>query len=181
MTTVIQIYGKSFNIGFSDEDNERRKKFFQGDGGSLTAEERSLLLSIGIDTTLENSLKPYLATFFTSLQMCSSDTSLILSRNCETAYFVLWSAMFHNRAQIESRLKKNEGGIIDDLELAEDGAFIEGVRPKYNLISDEVDNDDITKLFTLMILEEDDMNDIPEEDSINKLFTLMALENTNAN
>jgi hypothetical protein len=185
MTTIISLYGKPFSLGFSDADNTRRSAYFKSDMGNLTPQEKSLLLSLGIDSMLENSLKPYLAEFFSSLQTCSSDSSLILSKDCETAYFVIWSAMFHNRAEISRRLRESKGEVIDDLELASDAAFISGMqgkkitKPQAALVDMA---DSISRLFTLMIVG-DQSNSAPAniENDIDSLFTLMIINNSNNN
>ena len=186
MTSVIQIYGKPFSIGFDEKDNTRRRTYFGSGTGSLTPQEKSLMLSIGIDSMLENSLKPYLAEFFSSLQTCSSDTSLLLSRSCETAYFVIWSALFHNRAEIARRMKQDKGGVIDDLDLAQDAAFISGfkkpvkpTKPKVPAAEPVPGLDPFQRLFTLMILGEADGAPVSEEDALEQLFTLMIIGNDN--
>lgn len=182
MTTVVSLYGKPFSIGFSEGDNARRSAYFKSGTGNLTPQEKSLLLSLGVDSMLENSLKPYLAEFFSSLQTCSSDASLILSKTCETAYFVIWSALFHNRAETERRMKESKGGIIDDLDLAQDAALISGMRHKpqpkpKKQTSDEL-MDEISQLFTLMIVRSStDSTPVSNDDAIHRLFTLMLVRN----
>ena len=178
MTTVISLYGKPFSIGFSEGDNTRRSAYFKSGMGNLTPQEKSLLLSLGVDSMLENSLKPYLAEFFSSLQTCSSDASLVLSKSCETAYFVIWSAMFHNRAEIARRMKEQKGEVISDIDLAQDAALISGLKskppvPKHKLDSYE---DDIRRLFTLMVLGETTGAPVNSTDDIERLFTLMVLD-----
>jgi hypothetical protein len=179
MTTVIQLYGKSFSIGFSDTDDSRRQKFFKEGSGNLTPQEKALLVSIGIDSMLENSLKPYLAQFFSTLQTCSGDASLVLSRNCDIAYFVLWSALFHNRAEVERRVKTAKRAVIEDLDLAQDQAIIAGLKPYVpppvpkSKLGDE-EKDIFKALFTLMILGQDGTP--AGNATINELFTLMVYE-----
>jgi hypothetical protein len=173
MTSVITIYGKPFSIGFGEIDDARRRGYFKGSGGNLTPQEKSLLLSIGIDVILENSLKPYLADFFSSLQTCSSDTNLILSKDCETAYFVLWSALFHNRAETTRRMAVDSGGVIDDLDLAQDSALITGLKPKPKKVIKEIDDSDINALFSLVIVPS--VEAATPVDEIDSLFTLMLI------
>ena len=170
MTTVVKIYGKPFTIGFETVDDKRRKNYFSRGLGSLTPQERALLLSIGVDDMLENSLKPYLAEFFSTLQTCSSDPSIILSRDCETAYFVLWSAFFHNRKEVERRLIENRKkyGAMSDEELAQDMAIIDGLKAR-GVTRDGKDST-IDALFTLMFADE---TTPVQGDAISQLFTLM--------
>ena len=181
MSTVVTIYGKPFTIGFGDTDDTRRKNYFSKGLGSLTPQERSLLISLGIDEMLENSLKPYLAEFFSTLQTCSADPNLILSRDCETAYFVLWSAFFHNRKEVERRLKDNRKafGAMSDEDLAQDMAIIDGLKARgvskrgkgaaavdalFTLMfageSTPVTGDAVSRLFTLMFVSEAEDEDI---------------------
>lgn len=177
MTTVIKLYGKSFAIGFDSSDDSRRQKFFKEGSGNLTPQEKALLVSIGVDSMLENSLKPYLAEFFSALQTCSGDASLILSRNCDIAYFVLWSALFHNRAEVDRRLKSTKRAVIDDLDLAQDQAIIAGLKPrvppaKPKAKSGDEEKDIFKALFTLMILGQ---GGAPAGNAtITELFTLMT-------
>jgi hypothetical protein len=176
MTTVISLYGKPFTIGFSSNDDARRGAYFKSGTGNLTPQEKSLLLSLGIDTILENSLKPYLAEFFSTLQTCSSDSSLVLSKDCETAYFVIWSAMFHNRAETARRLAEAKGEVISDIDLATDASLISGMKPKRAPTVEELE-DSISRLFTLMVV--DTARNAPEDDDgvddITSLFTLMIV------
>ncbi len=175
MTTVISLYGKSFSIGFGEADDARRKNFFSRGLGSLTPQERALLVSLGVDEELENSLKPYLAEFFSTLDRCSADPSLILSKDCETAYFVIWSAFFHNRKEVERRLKDNRAhyGAVGEEELAQDMAIIDGLktRPLPRKGTSPID-----ALFTLMFVEPE-TTPVPG-DTFSRLFTLMFVEET---
>lgn len=183
MTAVISLYGKSFLIGFSEGDNARRVAYFKSGTGNLTPQEKSLLLSLGIDAMLENSLKPYLAEFFSTLQTCSSDASLILSKNCETAYFVIWSAMFHNNASIARRMKEIKGEVISDIDLAQDAALISGMRRGASVRkpvskSSNTIQDDIARLFTIMVIDSlaDSAPVSNTTDYITRLFTPMLVE-----
>ena len=182
MTTVISLYGKPFSIGFSSNDDARRGAYFKSGTGNLTPQEKSLLLSLGIDPILENSLKPYLAEFFSTLQTCSSDASLVLSKNCETAYFVIWSAMFHNRAETARRLAEARGEVISDIDLATDASLISGLKPKKAPTVEELE-DSISRLFTLMVVgmpRNAPENDGDLEDDITSLFTLMIVDSDTA-
>jgi hypothetical protein len=178
MTTVITIYGKPFSIGFSEGDGERRSAYFKSGTGNLTPQEKSLLLSLGVDAILENSLKPYLAEFFSSLQTCSSDASLVLSKSCETAYFVIWSALFHNRAEIERRMKAQKGEVVSDIDLAQDAAIISGLKSRpleKTRITGISEEEQIRRLFTLMVVGEAGSIPVNSTDDIDRLFTLMVL------
>ena len=178
MTTVIKIHGRPFTIGFGEADDARRKAYFKNGIGTLTPQEKSLLVSLGVDSMLENSLKPYLAEFFSTLQTCSGDTSLVLSRDCETAFFVIWSALFHNRAEVARRMKNGKGGVVDDLDLAQDASFISGMKPHVPPAPPIVPKNTYRDLFTLMLVNGDAAVAPAQRVSaqtINQLFTLMVL------
>jgi hypothetical protein len=176
MTTVISLYGKSFTIGFGEAEDTRRKNFFSRGLGSLTPQERALLVSLGVDEELENSLKPYLAEFFSTLDQCSADPNLILSKDCETAYFVIWSAFFHNRKEVERRLKDNRSkyGAVGEEELAQDMAIIDGLKAKPARSAKGKGKSPIDALFTLMFVEPE-TTPVPG-DTFSRLFTLMFVE-----
>jgi hypothetical protein len=177
MTSVINFYGKSFSIGFSEADNARRTAYFKRDLGTLTPQEKSLILSIGIDAQMENALKPYLADFFSSLQTCSSDTSLILNKDCETAYFVIWSTLFANNKEVHRRAKqrKDPFAVVGDEDLAQTGALISGlnVKPVPTPRFTGSDKQAISSLFKLIFVK-----DTPERQKpmIDSLFNLIFVE-----
>lgn len=171
----MNMYGQTFSIGFSAEDDARRSSYFKNAIGNLTPQEKSLLLKLGIDTMLENSLKPYLAKFFSALQTCSSDIALTLKPDCELSRFVVWSAFFHNREETLRRMKDHVAYKPHELELAMDGAFISGFkRPAPPSISPVGDENTIARLFTLMLIDETPEAVASAED-IESLFTLMLL------
>ena len=172
MTSVVTIYGKSFSIGFSEADDARRKSYFKNRMGTLTPQEKSLLLAFGIDSMLENSLKPYLTKFFSSLQTCTSDASLALMENCEVSRFIIWSALFYNNGEVRRRFKGTKGDPID-IELAQDAAIVAGLKPKAPPPPPYVSENTIRELFTLKIL-----GDTPAASAaaIQRLFTLMTLD-----
>ena len=104
----MQISNQSFSIGFSAEDNTRRQAYFRNKSGQLTDQERAVLNALGIDSILEESLKPHLAEFFQKLAICNGDISLLLRKQCEVPYFVVWSALFANRKETQRRLNENK-------------------------------------------------------------------------
>jgi len=106
MASSVKLSNRTFQIGFSDDDNTRRNLFFRegSESSQLTDQEQELLDAIGIDEIMAESLKPYLADFFKSLQKCNNDTSLVLNTDCELPYFILWSVLFYNQKETETRL-----------------------------------------------------------------------------
>lgn len=71
----------------------------------LKAEERIILDSIGIDSILEKQLASYLPEFFDSLPKCSTDTQMMLNKDCETAYYVLWATMYAAHKKLKERIQ----------------------------------------------------------------------------
>ncbi len=71
----------------------------------LKQEEIKILKALGFDRDLLGKLGDYLPEFFDSLPSCSTDTAMLLKKDCETAYFVLWSVMFAAQTALAERLK----------------------------------------------------------------------------
>lgn len=181
MTTVINLYGQSFSISFTAEDDARRSAYFKNGLGNLTPQEKSLLLKLGVDSLLENSLKPYLGKFFSALQTCTSDAALVLTPECEVSRFVIWSAFFHNR---EETLRRMKGSVAaykpHDLEMAMDGAIITGLKPRAVApaagdIDPVGDENTIKRLFSLILLGETPEVATTSDEDIQRLFSLMLI------
>ena len=179
--SAVTLYGRQFIIGFSKEDDTRRKAYFKNAEGTLTPQEKQVLTSLGIDSQMEETLRPYLAEFFQSLAICNSDTALLLNKDCETAYFVIWSTMFANRKEIERRLAEAQAAAVamSDLDVAQTGALIAGLRPRGPVVGPGASAaaaavPPIDQLFTLMLQQPAPVKPIDE------LFTLM-IEPTVAN
>jgi hypothetical protein len=119
MSTVVHLGNASFTYNNTDDDHLRRKLYFKGQpGNSLDALEKAILTALGIDAETEKALAPYLADFFKLLPSCSSDTSLLLSKQCELPHFVLWSILFANKEATVNRLAAQPGGTPNNLNIA---------------------------------------------------------------
>lgn len=119
MSTVVHLGNQSFTYNNTEDDHARRKLYFKGQpGGSLDALEKAILTALGIDSETEKALAPYLADFFKLLPACSSDTSLLLSKQCELPHFVLWSILFANKEATVNRLAAQPGGTPSNLNVA---------------------------------------------------------------
>lgn len=109
---VVIIANKSYNIKQSISDSSRRRRYFStlGTEGmyTLTEDEQRLLTDLGINDTMMMNLKLYMPTFFDNLHMCKSDTNLILRKECNVPYYVLWSIMFANKQITDERIRKNK-------------------------------------------------------------------------
>ncbi len=167
-TALIHLGNKSFRIFVSENDNQRRIQYSKSEpNADLTAEEREILTSLGVDTILEQALRPYLAEFFNTLQRCNTDSKLILNKECETAHYVIWSTLFNMKRDTKSRIDENKaaypGGT--DLNVAMIGALTDEFQPNKNASG-------VNQLFTLRF------KSTPETDTnpITKLFTLRAMQ-----
>jgi hypothetical protein len=119
MSTVIQLGNQSFTYNNTDSDHERRKLYFKGrPEAQLDPLEKAILTALGVDKAMEKSLAPYLADFFKLLPSCSSDTSLLLSKQCELPHFVLWSILFANKDRIQNRIANRPSGAPSNLNVA---------------------------------------------------------------
>ena len=173
MTAAVHLYGKSFLIGYDAVDHERRIEYFRGEGGALTDEETRLLESLGLDEMLTESLKPYLAQFFQDLAKCQSDSGVILSRECELPFYILWNVLFQEEAERARRIRESrkKTKMMSDEDLAQTDAIIKGMKlPHRGLESQESD-----ALFTLMLVEEAPENDSEYTAAGNELFTLILV------
>jgi hypothetical protein len=112
-TDIVKISNKAYSISQAISDRVRRRKYFTSytsdneSKNTLTDEELKLLKDLGLDSKMINTLKLYLPTFFDNLYMCSSDASMVLHKNCNIPYFVLWSIMIANKQATDERLREN--------------------------------------------------------------------------
>ena len=120
----------SFPLSNSLEDRVRRDLYFKNGAGSLLPEERKILESIGIDKRLETTLKPYLPEFFEKLPLCQTDTSLVLSKQCEVPHYVVWSALFDSHTRSKEMLAQNRKDFKKqmDIEDAMDTALVSNMK-----------------------------------------------------
>lgn len=165
-TAVIHLANKTFRIFVSENDKQRRIQYSKEEPGvDLTAEEREILTSLGVDPILEKALRPYLAEFFNTLPNCNTDSKLILNKECETAHYVIWSTLFNMKKDTKARLEENKekypGGT--DLNVAMIGALTDEFQANKNASV-------VNQLFTLKF------KSTPENDTkfITNLFTLKA-------
>lgn len=181
-SVTITLGNKSFILNTSSADSVRRQEYFENPKGpaKLDKYEKELLRALGVDENLAqaDALRPYMARFFEQLPLCQSDTSLVLSKDCEVVHFVLWYTMFANRQNVEERLHENKELYkpYADISLALDQSIVnrltgEPMRPDLMKVVDasetgagpgknpdqppdqSVPNEDemITKLFTLLV------------------------------
>lgn len=147
MSKTFTLANETFTISTDLKDSVRREQYFQNpkSGAVLTPEETRVLQTLGIDTTMEQSLRPYLREFFDELPNCTTDASLRLSRSCEVPYYVIWSTEFANHTQKVNRVNEYpERKTRSQIVMAEDSALLDELKA----VPENVDEYD--KLFTLV-------------------------------
>lgn len=70
----------------------------------LKPEERQVLTQFGMDDRFVLQNAEYIADFLNSLPNCTTDTSIMLNRQCESAYFLMMALMY--RRHLEAKGKK---------------------------------------------------------------------------
>lgn len=164
----VQIGKYSFPLSNTLKDQVRRERYFKDRSGELTPEEQAILKTIGIDDRLKGMLRPYLAEFFEKLPQCQTESSLVLSKECQVPHHVVWSAYFDSHARARNVLLHNRKLFTPqmDIEDAVDTAVIEDMKAK-------IDADaDINTLFTL-IFETSRNSGRTEDSTVDRLFTLL--------
>jgi hypothetical protein len=171
---VVMISNKSYIIKQSLSDRTRRRLYFNTfkenskSSYTLTSDESRLLSDLGIDSKMLMNLKLYLPTFFDNIQICGSDSSLILRKDCNIPYYVLWSIMFANKHATDKRIQVNKEAYYStkNIGVALNTSIISQMHRKN--IRDEYDT-----LFELLLT-----RDITLSDSNESLFVL-PVSNTN--
>lgn len=135
MTSIVTLANKSYTVGTTAVDSERRRLYFQNPSAYpklLNVEERRLLKEMGIDCATENTLKPFLAEFFDVLPKCQSDSAIVLSKECEVPYYILWATKFAERENTLERIRENEKTTRTrmDLRMAMDESMIRNMKEK---------------------------------------------------
>jgi hypothetical protein len=146
---TITLANQHFTIGQSSDDKLRRDQYFRNPEQpeyQLTDDERKVLLAVGIDGILESTLRPYLAKFFDVLPSCQTDAAMMLAKNCEVPYYVIWSARFGARQGAKGRFEENKRNHKSrtNIQMAENGAYIDDLKPL------PVIPDTIRDIFTLI-------------------------------
>ncbi len=149
----ITLANQHFTIGQSTEDKLRRDQYFRNPAQleyQLTDQERAVLSALGIDGTLELTLRPYLAKFFDALPSCQTDAAMMLAKSCEIPYYVIWSARFGARQATKGRFEENKRNNKSrtNIQMAENGAYIDDLKPL------PVISDVIRDIFTLITVEQ---------------------------
>jgi hypothetical protein len=170
---AVRIGNNTFFVGFTDADNERRESYFLSGDGELTKDEQGILDVLGIDGVMENILRLDLPEFFQKLPECDSDTSLVLKKDCEIPYYVIWTTLLKNRHETKRRLETHQQikKPMSDLSAAVTDKFISNIAP---VVLDET----IDRLFTLILpptaplppVRESVINDNPTIDSLFRII-----------
>jgi hypothetical protein len=139
--------------GFQGQ-NHQGPQGFQGGwkqqgGGGLLESEKEVLRAIGIDESLTLQLAPYLPNFFDTLPKCSSDPNMMLSKDCEDAYFVLWSTMYAAQHEAQKLFQENQVAhkYMSDLDAATSGQIVKDIQRAHKEVL-RFDPEHIQELFT---------------------------------
>lgn len=141
---IITLANRPFTVSTSKKDSERRYAYFENPKTtkeSLNDDEREILKALGMKeelfksddvSKLETSLLPYMAKFFDQLPFCQSDTSLVLSKDCEVVHYVLWHVLFMDRQHVIKRYDENRRiyNPLSDISSAIDEVFINTFRTR---------------------------------------------------
>jgi hypothetical protein len=170
---VITLGNMLFTVSISERDSKRRHAYFENPKTTketLNDDERAILKALGMNeemfksndpTNLETSLLPYMAKFFDQLPFCQSDTSLVLSNDCEVVHYVLWHVLFIDRQHVKARYDENRKiyNPLSDLSTAIDETFINTFRTRGSSTGQRSTNETSAPTPT------------QDDDLINELFT----------
>jgi hypothetical protein len=89
----------------------------------LTEDERAILRDMGfLKQSFLIDYAQYMADFFKALPQCTTETSVMLHRQCDTSYFLIF-ALLHSAAQ-EASTQMEQGKFVGDDELLRKGAAL---------------------------------------------------------
>ena len=111
--------GRVFYINYDEASQDRRKGIFESEStDKLTDDEEKLLATVGIVDATRKNLNPYLYDFFEALPDCQSTTQMMTSRQCETAYYVMWSVLMKARQDTQRNIDTaNKEGHMPECEM----------------------------------------------------------------
>ena len=111
------IAGEKFIINYAEKERTRRRDIFleKDDTQKLTDTEKALLDKLCITEDTYEAVRMYLYDFFESLPSCQSSIAVLSNRQCEVAYYVLWSVLLKARQDVQRKIddakKKSESDI----------------------------------------------------------------------
>jgi len=116
-TEEVFIAGEKFIISYAEKERTRRRDIFleKDDDQKLTDVEKALLDKLCITEDTYEAVRMYLYDFFESLPSCQSSIAVLSNRQCEVAYYVLWSVLLKARQDVQRKIddakKKSESDI----------------------------------------------------------------------
>jgi len=125
----VTLSGRSFYIDYDKAARTRRKAFFTGNPTSetLTDTENELLATVGIVDETRESLKTYLPDFFNALPSCQNTTTMMTSRKCEIAYYVMWSVLLKARQDVQRKIDDARVAGLPDNEVYQMEACVKAI------------------------------------------------------
>lgn len=116
-TEEVFIAGEKFIINYNEKERTRRRDIFleKDDTQKLNDVEKALLDKLCITEDTYEAVRMYLYDFFESLPSCQSSIAVLSNRQCEVAYYVLWSVLLKARQDVQRKIddakKKSESDI----------------------------------------------------------------------
>jgi hypothetical protein len=125
----VTLSGRSFYIDYDKAARARRKAVFSGRSTSetLTDTENELLSTVGIVDETRESLKTYLSDFFNALPSCQNTTTMMTSRKCEIAYYVMWSVLLKARQDVQRKIDDARVAGLPDNEVYQMEACVKAI------------------------------------------------------
>ena len=170
-----------FVIPSTSMDSQRRKQYFDHlldsskPPAELVEEELEVLKALGITEDIQRKLAGFLPDLFDSLPQCSTDASMMLKKECEKAYYVLWSTLYAIQRETENAIEENRAtrSSLSDINVSLDQRFVESLK---SWDEEEISNTDIMTLFT--VIGPGEVAKIQEfsDEALMKFFTIPYVE-----
>ena len=149
MSVTIYLANKGFSLPVGPSDTIRRRAYFankKDPNNQLKPEELDILAALGIDITARDCFDKDMPAFFDQLENCQSDSSLVLSKQCELVHHILWQSLFYAQQYSKERYDLNlkTKKPLADLSVAINDAVLNDLQPVRE------DLNDIDRLFTLL-------------------------------
>lgn len=102
----VSIAGEKFIIKYDEASRKRRSDIFlhKDDKQKLLPTEENVLKKLCITEDTYEAVRTYLYDFFEALPSCQSSVAILSNRQCEVAYYVLWSVLLKARQEVQRKI-----------------------------------------------------------------------------